>query len=158
MLSSVGSTWQPSKISELMPYRASESATRAGMPSSLTLGSVRMRTRRAPYWAISKPISSTAPAPNFSGGAPQVKMLSPGGSAPVVAAIAGSPPAGTTWTPPAYARAGPLALPGTMAVHGHLRAGGIGDKSGAEQLASGPRAGLDPGQDTLGCFGGDGGR
>ena len=45
-----------------------------------------------------------------------------------------------------------------LSVHGYLRAGGIGDKSGAEQLASGPRAGLDPGQDALGCFGGDGGR
>jgi hypothetical protein len=32
-----------------------------------------------------------------------------------------------------------------LSVHGHLRAGGIGDKSGAEQLASSPRAGLDSG-------------
>src|SRR5215475_3219735 len=169
MLSSVGSTWTPSKISELIPYLASESATRAGMPSPLILGSVRMSTRRAPNWAMSKPISSTAPAPNFSGGAPQVKMLSSAGSAPVAAAIAGSPPAGTTRTPPAYARAGPPAPPGAvrrmltrclrrLSVHGHLRAGGVGDESGAEQLPSGPRAGLDPGQDALGRLGGDGGR
>jgi len=47
---------------------------------------------------------------------------------------------------------------GRLPVHGHLRAGGIGDKSGAEQLASSPRAGLGSGQNALGCFGGDGGR
>ena len=76
MLSSVGSTCTPSKISEVIPYRVSESAIRAGMPSALTLGSVRISTRLAPNWAISNPISSTAPAPNFSGGAPQVKMVS----------------------------------------------------------------------------------
>jgi hypothetical protein len=34
---------------------------------------------------------------------------------------------------------------GRLSVHGHLRAGGIGDQSGAEQLASSPRAGLDSG-------------
>src|SRR5215831_17872934 len=45
-----------------------------------------------------------------------------------------------------------------LSVHGHLRAGGVGDQIGAEQLASGPRAGPDPGQDAPGCFGGDGGR
>jgi hypothetical protein len=39
-----------------------------------------------------------------------------------------------------------------------MRAGGIGDKSGAEQLAGGPRAGLDSGQNAPGYFGGDGGR
>src|SRR2546430_4424658 len=60
------------------------------MPGRLLGGWVKMRTRRAPYWAMSKPISSTAPAPNFSGGAPQVKMVSSVGSAPVAAAIAGS--------------------------------------------------------------------
>src|SRR5215831_17909887 len=87
MLSSVGSTWTPSKISELIPYRASEPATRAGMPSPLILGSVRMSTRRAPCWAMSKPTSSTAPGPNFSGGAPQVKMLSSAMSAPVEAVM-----------------------------------------------------------------------
>ena len=76
MLSSVGSTCTPSKISELIPCLVSDSAMRAGMPSALIWGSVRMSTRLAPNWAISKPISSTAPAPNFSGGAPQVKMVS----------------------------------------------------------------------------------
>ena len=40
--------------------------------------------------------------------------------------------------------AGPQRL-GRLSVHGHLAAGGIGDKSGAEQLASRPRAGLDSG-------------
>ena len=45
-----------------------------------------------------------------------------------------------------------------LSVHGHMRAGGIGDKSGAEQLAGGPRAGLDSGQNAPGYFGGDGGR
>src|SRR5215469_11352903 len=89
MLSSVGSTWTPSKISELIPYPARELAMRAGTPSSLIRGSVRMRTRRAPCWAMSKPISSTAPGPNFSGGAPQVKMLSSARSLPVEV-IAGS--------------------------------------------------------------------
>ena len=49
---------------------------RCGMPIALIVGSVRMRTRLTLNWAISKPISSTAPAPNFSGGAPQVKMVS----------------------------------------------------------------------------------
>ena len=38
MLSSVGLTWTPSNISKLIPYLASESAIRAGMPSSLILG------------------------------------------------------------------------------------------------------------------------
>ena len=76
MLSSVGSTCTPSKISDVIPCLVSDSAIRAGIPSSLIPGSVRMRTRLAPNWAISKPISSTAPAPNFSGGAPQVKMVS----------------------------------------------------------------------------------
>src|SRR5215468_9265214 len=162
MLSSVGSTWTPSKISELIPYRASEPATRAGTPSPLIRGSVRMSTRRAPCWGMSKPISSTAPGPNFSGGAPQVKMLSSAGPGPVSAAIAGSPPAGITRTPSAYARDGPLASPGAAtcrgpqagAVHGHLRAGGVGDQGGAEQLARGPCAGLGPGQDAPGRLGG----
>src|SRR5215813_12786974 len=172
MLSSVGSTWTPSKISEVIPYLASESATRAGRPSSLILGSVRMSTRRAPCWAMSKPISSTAPAPNFSGGAPQVKMLSSVGSAPVAAAIAGS------HLPGALGRRQLMPAPGRQllrhgqpgclpvacrrfrrpSVHGHLRAGGVGDQGGAEQLADGPRAGLDPGQDAPGRLGGDGGR
>src|SRR5215831_21227745 len=165
MLSSVGSTWTPSKISEPIPYLASESAIRAGMPSPLILGSVRMSTRRAPCWAMSKPISSTAPGPNFSGGAPQVKMLSSAGLSLVSAAIAGSHLPGTR-TPPAYAHAWPLTPPGAAtcrspqpgAVHGHLRAGGVGDQGGAEQLARGPCAGLGPGQDAPGRLGGDSGR
>jgi len=45
-----------------------------------------------------------------------------------------------------------------MSVDGYLGAGGVGDKRGTEQLASGPCAGLDSGQNALGCFGGDGGR
>ena len=93
MLSSVGSTWTPSKISEVIPCLVRDSAMRAGMPSALIWGSVRMSTRLAPNWAISKPISSTAPAPNFSGGAPQVKMVSSVRSVPSSPVTGSSPPA-----------------------------------------------------------------
>jgi len=47
---------------------------------------------------------------------------------------------------------------GRPSVDGYLGAGGVGDKRGAEQLASGPCTGLDSGQNAPGCFGGDGGR
>src|SRR5262252_9248916 len=75
MLSSVGSTCTPSKISDVIPCLVSESAMRAGIPSALIWESVRMSTRLAPNWAISKPISSTAPAPNFSGGAQLLDLV-----------------------------------------------------------------------------------
>src|SRR5262249_13384049 len=52
----------------------------------------------------------------------------------------------------------PAACLRRLPVQGHLRAGGVGDKGGAEQVASGPRAGLRSGQNALGCFGGDAGR
>src|SRR3954467_3063233 len=45
---------------------------RSGRPVCCMPGSVISRMRLAPYWARSKPISSQAPAPNFSGGAPHV--------------------------------------------------------------------------------------
>ena len=93
MLSSVGSTCTPSKISEVIPCLVRDSAMRAGMPSALIWGSVRISTRLAPNWAISKPISSTAPAPNFSGGAPQVKMVSSVRSVPSPPVTGSSPPA-----------------------------------------------------------------
>src|SRR4051794_5971937 len=52
------------------------SAIRSGRPVCCMPGSVIRRMRFAPYWERSKPISSAAPAPNFRGGAPQVKTLS----------------------------------------------------------------------------------
>src|SRR6185312_2682614 len=76
MLSSVGSTCTPSKISEAMSYFVSWSWIRFGMPVPLIVESVTMSTRLTLYWLISNPISSSAPAPNFSGGAPQVKIVS----------------------------------------------------------------------------------
>ena len=49
---------------------------RCGIPSALMPGSVRISTRFTPNPDMSKPISSVDPAPNFSGGAPQVKIVS----------------------------------------------------------------------------------
>src|ERR1700754_543307 len=49
---------------------------RCGAPSEWIPGSVTISTRFAPKPAISKPTSSEAPAPNFKGGAPQVKIVS----------------------------------------------------------------------------------
>src|SRR5262249_60830311 len=74
--------------------------------------------------------------------------------------------AGTAWVPAWGAPWGergsgdewPAACLRRLPVHGHLRAGGVGDKGRAEQVASGPRAGLRSGQNALGCFGGDAGR
>src|SRR3954447_19582704 len=49
---------------------------RCGAPIALTPGSVTIKTRRTPKPVISSPPSSAAPGPNFSGGAPQVKIVS----------------------------------------------------------------------------------
>ena len=70
MLSSVGSTWTPSKTEAVMPNWAIWSATRCGPPVAATPGSVTTSTRWTPYWLRSKPISLLAPGPNFRAGAP----------------------------------------------------------------------------------------
>ena len=70
MLSSVGSTCTPSKTWASMPNRDICPATRCGVPVAATPGSVMTRARLTPYWLRSKPISSEAPGPNLSCGAP----------------------------------------------------------------------------------------
>ena len=69
-LSSVGSTWAPSKTWASMPNWAIWPATRCGVPVAATPGSVTTRARVTPQRLRSKPISSEAPGPNFSCGAP----------------------------------------------------------------------------------------
>src|SRR5579875_2739612 len=46
------------------------------MPAAARPGSVTISARDTPNCLRSKPISSLAPTPNFSGGAPQVKIVS----------------------------------------------------------------------------------
>jgi hypothetical protein len=70
MLSSVGSTCTPLNTCASMPNWAIWLATRSGVPVAATPGSVTTSARRTPYWLRSKPISSDAPGPNFSCGAP----------------------------------------------------------------------------------------
>ena len=70
MLASVGSTCTPSNTAASLPDRVIWSATRCGMPVAATPGSVMTRARLTPYWLRSKPISSEAPGPNLSCGAP----------------------------------------------------------------------------------------
>src|ERR1039458_5616624 len=84
MLSSVGSTCTPSNTWASMPNWAIWSATRCGVPVAATPGSVTTRARLTPYWLRSKPISSEAPGPNLSCGAPYVKTVS-GFAGPVLA-------------------------------------------------------------------------
>src|SRR4051812_8292895 len=95
MLSSVGSTWTPSKISARISYLVSESAIRCGRPAECTLASVMISTRSTPYWDRSKPISSTAPGPNFRGGAPQGKIVSSVCGVSYVAVIGRAPRPGS---------------------------------------------------------------
>src|SRR3954468_9911029 len=95
MLSSVGSTWTPSKISARISYLVSESAIRCGRPAECTVASVMISTRSTPYWDRSKPISSTAPGPNFRGGAPQVKIVSSVCGVSYVAVIGRAPRPGS---------------------------------------------------------------
>jgi hypothetical protein len=75
-LASVGSTCTPVYTEGLSPAPRIDSAARSGMPVAATPSSVMISTRDSPSWPQSKPISSIAPAPNFSGGAPQVKTVS----------------------------------------------------------------------------------
>ena len=75
-LSSVGSTCTPEKTVGLSPACCIDSAARLGTPVAATPSSVTISTRSSPSWAQSKPISSSAPTPNFSGGAPQVTTVS----------------------------------------------------------------------------------
>src|SRR3984957_6515914 len=75
-LTSVGSTRAPLKTVGLSPAFCSDSAARPGIPVAATPSSVTISTRSRPSWAQSKPISSSAPTPNFSGGAPPVKTVS----------------------------------------------------------------------------------
>jgi hypothetical protein len=70
MLSSVGSTRAPSYTTVSMSNVVIWSATRWGRPVLANAGSVTTRTRDAPSWERSYPISSDAPGPNFSCGAP----------------------------------------------------------------------------------------
>ena len=84
MLSSVGSTRTPSNTRASIPNWAIWSATRCGMPVAATPGSVTTRARLTPYWLRSNPISSEAPGPNLSCGAPYVKIAS-GSAGPVSA-------------------------------------------------------------------------
>ena len=59
-----------------MPWVRNDSTTRCGAPVAPTPGSVSTRTLRGPIEEMSNPISSTAPRPNFSCGAPYVKTVS----------------------------------------------------------------------------------
>src|SRR5579875_1116388 len=70
---SVGSTCTPSNTAASTPKRDICSATRCGSPVADTPRSVTTSARRTPSCARSKPISSDAPSPNFSAGAPYVK-------------------------------------------------------------------------------------